>query len=483
MVRHGANARKFGQLRGPLRRSSDSAWQARLSEPSIHRRADPGAPASDHALQTYVESGRGGLARASYTRVVMRHAFSVLTALAVVSACSIDVTGTLGAGGEAPIPTGADGGASGGGGPGGADGGASGDGAIDPDTDGATGGVVPSHVGAALDPAAPDLSSVAEIDTSARSVTLADGTSPALRFEDVGGRAVLFVGAWTVDKDVVVKGSAPLVVLAAREVLVAARLDASANGAAPGPGGSAGNQGQGKGSAGSPAGSDDPGGGGGGFGTAGARGGNGNAVTGGAPGAAYGAAITDFFGGSGGGNGTPFNVAPCTNGEGAGGAGGGALQITSAVSVKVDVTGTIISAGGGGQGGCINGSNFTMSGGGGGSGGLIFLEAPGISIAGVLAANGGGGGGGAQVGTGVKGEAGEDGKPSLSAALGGPGSTARAGGNGATRALAPVQPAGNNNNAGGGGGGVGRIWLRTRSAPAVVTSSIVTPAAETDTSL
>ena len=36
---------------------------------------------------------------------------------------------------------------------------------------------------------------------------------------------------------------------------------------------------------------------------------------------------------------------------------------------------------------------------------------------------------------------------------------------------------------GGGGGGVGRIWLRTRGAPADVSSNIVTPQAQLDTSL
>lgn len=417
----------------------------------------------------------------AYTEGV-RRALSLLSSFAVVAACSIDVTGTLGVAGDAAAPTGTDGGGLDGG-PGGTDGAVGRDGAIDPGVDGAPGGVVPSHVGASIDPAAPDLAGVVEIDTTARTLTLAGAAPAGLRFEDIGGRAVLFVGVWKVDVDVTVKGSAPLVVLAAREVIVTAKLDASASGATPGPGGSAGNQGPGRGFPGVPAGSDDPGGGGAGFGGAGARGGDGNGVTGGAPGAAYGGAITDFFGGSGGGNGTPFNVAPCTNGEGAGGAGGGALQITSAVSVKVDVSGSIVASGGGGQGGCINGNDSTMSGGGGGSGGLVFLEAPGIAIAGVLAANGGGGGGGAQVGTGVKGSPGEDGKASLSPALGGPGSTSRAGGNGATRTSAPVQPSGSFNNAGGGGGGVGRIWLRTRGAPADVSSNIVTPQAQLDTSL
>ena len=350
--------------------------------------------------------------------------------------------------------------------------------------DGAIVTVTPSHVGAVVDPTAPDLSGVVVIDTSTLTLKLPSGSlPPGLRFEAVDGKAVLFVGRWSIDANVVVLGSAPLVVLAAREVIVSATLDASARGLEPGPGASGGGMGPGRGYAGTPSGSDDPGGGGAGFGTAGARGGNGSGVTGGAPGVTYGSALTDLLGGSGGGNGTPFNVSPCTNKEGAGGAGGGALQITSALSITVTVNGAIACGGGGGRGGCINGSDSTMSGGGGGSGGTIFLEAPSIKVDGALAANGGGGGGGAQVSTAIAGQAGEDAKVSLSAALGGPGSTDRRGGNGGTRDALPQQPPGNNNNAGGGGGAYGRIWLRTRAVPATVTGTITTPTPALDATL
>ncbi len=74
-----------------------------------------------------------------------------------------------------------------------------------------------------------------------------------------------------------------------------------------------------------------------------------------------------------------------------GGAGGGALQIVA--GEKILVSGTINFGGAGGVGGssmCVRGGG----GAGGGSGGGILLEAPEVSVRGILAANGGGGGGG-----------------------------------------------------------------------------------------
>ncbi|MDB4988441.1 MAG: hypothetical protein JWN04_3619, partial [Myxococcaceae bacterium] len=63
-----------------------------------------------------------------------------------------------------------------------------------------------------------------------------------------------------------------------------------------------------------------------------------------------------------------------------GGPGGGAVQLVSATQITIASTGAI-SAGGAGGG---NGSS------GGGAGGSILLEAPSVSVLGVLAANGGG---------------------------------------------------------------------------------------------
>lgn len=341
-----------------------------------------------------------------------------------------------------------------------------------------------SHVNEAPDPNAPDLSDVTQIDTTRRTVTLASGSPPALRFDAIGGRAVLFVGAWDVNRDVRVRGVAPLVVVASRAVEIRARIDASARKNTSGPGGYAPAAGPGKGGNAVPSGTDDPGGGGAGFGTAGAKGADGITATGGAPGAAYGSLVTDFFGGSGGGNGSPYGVSPCTT-EGSGGAGGGAIQITSLVSVRVQVGGVVEACGGGGRGGCLNGSNDTMSGGGGGSGGTIFLEAPSILVLGTLSANGGSGGGGAQASSLTAGQDGNDGTLTYTPAAGGIGATFdRHGGLGGARDAGPTQPIGGTNNSRGGGGAVGRIWLRTRgTTPNVDPAAIVTPAASFDTGL
>lgn len=350
--------------------------------------------------------------------------------------------------------------------------------------------ITPSHVppGTSIDPNAPDLANVTAINTSTRTITLSNaGVPPAgLRFERIGGMAVLFVKKWLVNVDVAVAGADPLIVLAASSVEVRAAVRASAVSTTPGPGGFGPTLGSGAGGSAVPSGSDDPGGGGAGFGAAGARGGNGSGTTGGQGGGMYGGALTDMLtGGSGGGHGSPFNRAPCTNGEGSGGAGGGAVQITSAASIDITSTGTINVSGGGGRGGCINGDANTMSGGGGGSGGTIFLEAPSIAVSGVLASNGGAGGGGAQVSTGITGMNGGDGQASLTAAQGGSGSgPERRGGNGGTRNAPATQPSAGVNNAGGGGAGVGRIWLRSRAAAtSPAPTSTVTPAPMIDATL
>ncbi len=346
--------------------------------------------------------------------------------------------------------------------------------------------IVPSHVGAVVvDAKAPDLSGVVAIDTTSRLVKTESGAVPGLRFDDVGGIAVLFVGSWTVGREVKITGDARLVVVAARAVTVSALLDGSAHHETPGPGGAKPRSGPGVGGSAVPVGTDHPGGGGAGFGIAGAKGGNGNgnAALGGGGGAAYGALLSDFLGGSGGGQGSPYNVLPCIPINGNGGAGGGALQITSAISITVDADGEISTGGGGGQGGCLNGNDNTMSGGGGGSGGTIFLEAPIISVLGKLASNGGGGGGGAQISEDKRGEPGDDGTRSLEPAQGGDGAgDDRNGGAGATRTALPSTPDGNHDNAGGGGGAYGRIWLRTRTTPATVTGAdVLTPPPALDT--
>jgi hypothetical protein len=90
-------------------------------------------------------------------------------------------------------------------------------------------------------------------------------------------------------------------------------------------------------------------------------------------GAAYGTqTITPLLGGSaGGGEGGNFG----------GGGGGGAIQILSSTSITIGGTGLINAGGAGG----VDGNQA-----GGGSGGAILLEAPTVTVAGTLAANGGG---------------------------------------------------------------------------------------------
>ena len=356
------------------------------------------------------------------------------------------------------------------------------DGSIVEMVDGAK--VAPSHVGGAIvDRMAPDLTGVVAIDTTSRVVRTEAGPVPGVRFEDLGGIAVLFVGAWTVDVDLKITGDARLVVVAARAVTVSARLEASALRERPGPGGAKPRAGRGAGADALPMAADDPGGGGAGFGIAGANSGNGTNAPGANGGVLYGVTVDDFFGGSGGGAGSPYGVAPCTVTDGIGGAGGGALQITSAAAITVDASGEISAAGGGGRGGCLNGSTNTMSGGGGGSGGTLFLEAPAIRILGTLAANGGGGG--ARLSDEGRGGDGDDGTRSLTPARGGTGANDdRNGGAGGARGVPPTTPGGTYNNAGGGGGAYGRIWLRTRGPQANVGgASVITPAPAFDTGL
>ena len=125
------------------------------------------------------------------------------------------------------------------------------------------------------------------------------------------------------------------------------------------------------------------GGGGGGRGLAGGYGGTPySKAAGGAPGQPNGpVTLVPLYGGCGGGAGS--GIYSTKAGYGAGG--GGAIQISSNLSITV---GGVIWAPGGGGGG----SPLSGGGGGGGSGGAVLLEAPVISVTGIIAANGGGGG-------------------------------------------------------------------------------------------
>lgn len=341
----------------------------------------------------------------------------------------------------------------------------------------------PAHTSAQFDLSAADLVDPTIIDTS--KLQLAFGgplaAPPAgVDFKDVAGVAVLRVGAWSQSAIVKVQGSRPLVVLASKAVSIAARVDAAADQATPGPGGDAQGKGAGFGTSGAHGEYCDPGGGGGGFGAPGGAAGAPpcGSATAGIGGLPYGASLFDFAGGSGGGKGS----GSC---GGAGGAGGGAIQISSLARIDVVGGGAISAGGGGGGGGCKNPGN---GGGGGGSGGGVFLEAIAIAIDGALAANGGAGGEGGYNDL----FNGRDGQPGTNALVdvmpapgGGAQSSDRPGGEGGARATPAGQlPAkANVDNTGGGGGAVGRIWLRTRGAPASTPSGRISPPPAFDTTL
>ncbi len=175
--------------------------------------------------------------------------------------------------------------------------------------------------------------------------------------------------------------------------------------------------------------------------------------------------------------GTP-DLAPLWGGSAGGicetivpGPGGGAVQISSGLSITVGVAGAINAGGGGGQEGT-----------GGGSGGAILLEAPLVTIDGTLAANGGGGG---QLYANTGSPGGEDGLASAQPALGGnDGAHSGVGGNGSA---GTTLNGGNGapsttsvNYGGGGGGGAGRIRINTPTGAATIGSAAtVSPALST----
>ncbi len=247
---------------------------------------------------------------------------------------------------------------------------------------------------------------------------------------------------------VTVVGNLPLIVVALDDVNIGGLLDASRGVA----GGAIDNRGfmKGNGPGGGGPGMDGSGGGaGGGFcGLGGAAAGNG-----GIGGTSYGnASNVPLLGGSGGGS----------AGQ-ASGPGGGAVQIVSATALQVTGLGAIQVGGAGGSWG----------GSGAGSGGAILLEAPTISIAGTLAANGGGGGGGNGICN-----PGQDGQPSATPAAGDTCPANPGGAGSAGPAINGTAPA--SGTLGGGGGAAGRIRLNTMSGAVTIGSSaIISPSPTT----
>jgi len=276
----------------------------------------------------------------------------------------------------------------------------------------------------------------------------------------------------TVSSTVTVSGTRPLMLLATDTISVGGTLDASSRrGVRVGAGAndptcSAGTAPLNNASAAG-------GGGGGSFApppaTKGSNGGDGNVGgllvnNNGVSGAALAAAPTYVRGGCKGQDGGDVSA---TVQGGIGGAGGGAVYLYAGTSI--DVAGNIFASGAGAAA-----AGLHAGGGGGGTGGLIALEAPMITVGGILAANGANGGSGGEA---TVGAVGADGATTLystqpAAAVNAPGGN---GGRGATGAAVPVV-AGNGTAGGGagggGGGGFGIIWVKgtftgTQVSPAI----------------
>ncbi len=157
------------------------------------------------------------------------------------------------------------------------------------------------------------------------------------------------------------------------------------------------------------------------------------------------------------------------------GPGGGAVQLVSGSSITLAPLAKINVGGGGGE----------WLGGGGGSGGAVLLEAPTVTVQGVIAANGGSGGENSLGGAG-----GYTGTPNATAAPGGTNPSTPSenpGGSGSAGSIIDGS-AGQYTNSivgismgaygGGGGGGAGRIRINTSSGSASITG-VLSPSAGT----
>ena len=260
------------------------------------------------------------------------------------------------------------------------------------------------------------------------------------------------------------RGTAAVVILAARDITIGGVLDASATGKNGGPGGFAGGgrdgagQGPGAGQRGNTA---TPffehggGSGGGGGGTGGAGGTAGPlAVPPGGAGTSD-LLLSPLYGGSGGGGGAGIGFE--------GGGGGGAVQLSA--GARIVIGGALVAAGAGGGQGDV-GTGATGAGSGGGGGGAVLLEAPAITIIGTVAAGGGGGGGAAcsallkELAGAAGAPGGEDGQVAGGGAAGCSGDGP--GGNGGALDVPAQGGTEGSYNGGGGGGGFGRLRLVTR---------------------
>lgn len=269
----------------------------------------------------------------------------------------------------------------------------------------------------------------------------------------------------TVSSTVAVSGTRPLMLLATDTITIGGTLDVSSrrSPARIGPGGNFAGCGAGT----LPANNTTAaaGGAGGTFGTKGANGGDGDAggvatANGIAPAVL---ALTFVRGGCKGQDG-----GDSANQGGLGGTGGGAAYLYAGTSI--DIAGNIFASGAGAAA-----TGLHAGGGGGGAGGLIGLEAPTITLGGILAANGANASAGS--GTTTVGAAGTDGATTtynVQPAATTNASSGATGGRGATGAAAAT--VGSNSvvsgaAGGGGGGGFGIIWVK-----GTFTGTMVSPA-------
>jgi hypothetical protein len=237
------------------------------------------------------------------------------------------------------------------------------------------------------------------------------------------------------------------------------------------------------------------GGGGGGFGDKGGNGGDGHGTMHGAGGAGMGASgapdLRPLRGGCSGGLGGD-DVAMTTIPGGSSGRGGGALQISARVEVRV--MGEIHANGMGGQAGTAPiSAEGASGGGGGGSGGAILLESSTVAVAGRLCANGGSGGEGGAAGTLLPPSSadGRNGPCALAAAFtddstaggnggdGGYGAAAMLKGLNGGNGLAPSATTFQASGGGGGGGSAGRIRVRAIAHLDLMGADVVSPEPDT----
>ena len=247
--------------------------------------------------------------------------------------------------------------------------------------------------------------------------------------EGVPSIAVFSVKSFEIEKNasLTFEGARAVAILSAEDIVIDGLLDVSGNGTTGGPGGESATEDpqpsaahSGRRGTGTNASSGTgfvafafSGGGGGSNGTSGAHSGDADATqtavstnTASVPGASPGAlqGIGSLREGGAGGGATGVSFANDLNGGG----GGGALLLASATSIRVGTNGAV-DAGGAGGPPPAGEASVIGAGPGGGAGGTILLEAPGVTIAGGVFANGGGGCG-ADSHTLALGSPGEDGR-------------------------------------------------------------------------